>query len=105
MWRKRALSGAVVLALALSLFAAPALQAADRAPERGPAGLWASIEHWIQQVVLDPLGWFSDQPADSGLQTQTKAATCDPATDPTCSGAASTATTTDEGGVVDPDGT
>ncbi len=104
MRRKRALCGVVVLALALSLFVAPALQAADRAPERGPAGLWVSIEHWIQEVVLDPLGWFSEQPADSGIQSQTKAATCDPATDPTCSGASGTAATTDGGPGVDPNG-
>ncbi len=105
MWRKRALCSAVVLALALSLFMAPALQAADRAPERAPGGVWASIQHWIQEVVLAPFGWSTDPPADSGLQSQPQKSTCDPKVDPTCFPWPGPVMTTDEGGAVtDPNG-
>ncbi len=104
MWRKRALCGAVVLALALSLFAAPALQAADRAPERGSAGLWASIQSWFQDVLLVEFGWTAPPPADSGIHSKPKPSKCDPTVDPTCFTWPGPVFTTDEGGSTDPNG-
>jgi hypothetical protein len=104
MWRKRALCGAVVLALALSLFVAPALQAADRAPERGSTGLWASIQSWFQDVLLVDLGWTPRPPADSGVHSKTEKSTCDPTVDLTCPGFPWVATASDSGGQTDPNG-
>jgi hypothetical protein len=102
MRRKRALCGVVVLALTLSLFAAPAV-AAGRTPDKGAASLLASIQHWIEQVAATPLGWFSGPSADQGLQSQTEKVTCDPSVDLLC-GVGGGTSSTDSGPGPDPDG-
>lgn len=52
--RKRALSWAGGLLLALTLLVAPCVWAAD-APATGPESLWTSIEAWFHGALLD---WF-----------------------------------------------
>jgi hypothetical protein len=99
MVRKRALRGAVTLALALSLFAAPVASAAG-APERALTGAWTAIESWIQNVLA---GWLGPEPVESIY-----AADACPPGNPACPGSTEGggggASTTDGGAVTDPDG-
>jgi hypothetical protein len=99
MVRKRALRGAVALALALSLFAAPVASAAG-APERALAGVWTAIESWIQNVLA---GWLGPEPIES-IYAADQCPPTNPACPDSAGGGGSGPSTTDEGSSGDPDG-
>lgn len=56
MLRKRACRGVVALVLALGLFAATGVQAAEGSPSQGLSGFWTTIETWFQDLVTDLFG-------------------------------------------------
>lgn len=101
---KRALRGAAALALTLSLFAAPMVQAADSAPApaKGVAALWAGIEGWLQDLGTS---WFGreEKPTSAAFATESQCmagSNCPGGT----GGGPGGVTTTDEGESIDPDG-
>jgi hypothetical protein len=98
--RKRALCGAVVLAVTLALVGAPAASAAE-APQKSLAGLWTTIETWFQGFLA---GWLSPEPLESTYGAELL---CSPTTlgcVDSHHGGGSGGSTTDDGNVIDPDG-
>ena len=98
--RKRALCGAVVLAVTLASVGAPAASAAE-APQKGLAGLWTTLETWFQGFLA---GWLGPEPLES---THAAEQLCPP-TSLGCldsqNGGGAGGSTTDEGPSGDPNG-
>lgn len=101
MSRKRVCYWLAALVLALNLVAAPNVWASNTAPV-GPAGLWSSVQAWVQDLLGDWLGWVDPEPNstyyDAATIDQTDAQPSSP--DRVGPGAA----TTDEGPDPDPNG-
>lgn len=96
--RKRALRWAIVLTLALGVFAAP-VAGAGEAPLKPTVSFWAGIEAWFQDLLA---GWFEPETVEAAYANSSN-----PPEDPTIvhpqDGGGGTSTT-DGSNDIDPNG-
>lgn len=105
MLRRRGFAWMAALTLVLSLSVAPVVQAAG-APA-GPVSLWTSMQDWVQDLLVDWLGWGGDQKSASHGSTYDEPESTEeivPTSPSPLDVGTGTTSTTDEGPDPDPNG-